>query len=242
MRCCPVCTKEFPNFLPLPADYLQLQHRLAVPYSLEDFETLNVGQYSCPHCDASDRDRLYALFVRDHLARRPGELLRVLDIAPGKALSRWLRALPDVDYRSADLDPELADEQVDVTDMACYEDASFDLIVCSHVLEHVPQDGRAMRELYRVLAPGGHAILMVPIMTTATTTDEDPSETRSEVRWRRFGQGDHVRMYAKHDWLARLRHAGWDVSEWDASRFGAAVFRRHGITERSVLYVGQRAA
>jgi SAM-dependent methyltransferase len=241
MRTCSVCGRSFPNFMPMPAPYVEFQHQLNVPYSLEDFETLNVGQYGCPHCEASDRDRLYALFVRDHLPRRGAdELLRVLDIAPANALSRFLRSLPDVDYRSGDLDPSLADEQVDVTDMRQFDDGSFELIVCSHVLEHVPDDVRAMRELHRVLAPGGRAILMVPIMTTASHTDEDPAVTDVNERWLRFGQGDHVRMYCKADFTGRLRATGWNVSELGAETFGAGTFRRHGITERSVLYVGSK--
>lgn len=242
MRKCPVCTKTFPNFIPIAEPYVRFQHEINVPYSLEDFETINLGGYGCPHCEASDRDRLYALYVRDHLKWPAGELLRVLDIAPGKALARWLRALPDVDYRSGDLDPELADEQVDICDMPQFEDGSFDLIVCSHVLEHVADDRRAMRELCRVLSPQGRAILMVPIMTTATHTDEDVSITEANVRWQRFGQGDHVRMYCKADWLARLQSSGWDVSQYDANVIGPAVFREHGITERSVLYVGNKRA
>ena len=79
-------------------------------------------------------------------------------------------------------------------------------------------------------------------ISTATATDEDPTETRPAQRWRRFGQDDHVRMYAKRDWLARLRESGWDIVELDRATFGDDVFRQHGITERSVLYVGCRRA
>jgi hypothetical protein len=79
---------------------------------------------------------------------------------------------------------------------------------------------------------------MVPILTTRTTTDEDPTVTDADERWRRFGQDDHVRMYARADWLTRLRESGWTIEEWDHTAFGADRLRTHGVSERSVLYVG----
>lgn len=240
MRTCPVCSSRFPNFLPLPAKYFEVFHRLKVFYSLEDFETLNVGQYSCPVCQCSDRDRLYALYIARFLPRPEGRLLRILDIAPAPILSKLLRGLPNVQYRSADLYSELADDKVDITDMRIYPDGAFDFIVCSHVLEHVPDDATAISELYRVLAPGGRAILMVPILTTIGETDEDPNEKSVDERWARFGQDDHVRMYAKEDFLERLLSGGFGIEPFDSASFGEGVFRKHGIASRSVLYIGGR--
>ncbi|MFM8559383.1 MAG: methyltransferase domain-containing protein [bacterium] len=237
-RHCPVCGGTFANFLPIPEAYVRHQHALRVPFSLADFETLNLAEYLCPECGAQDRDRLYALYVRRWVESRGGAPLRILDIAPARALRRWLRRLPKARYRSGDLDPALADECVDVTDLSRFEDGSFDLILCSHVLEHVPEARLAMRELRRVLAPGGRAILMVPVLTTRTSTDEDPTVTDVDERWRRFGQDDHVRMYARADWLARLRESGWTIEEWGQAAFGAERLRTHGVSERSVLYVG----
>lgn len=240
MRTCPVCYSRFPNFLPLPTKYFEVFHRLKVFYSLEDFETLNVGQYSCPVCQCSDRDRLYALFIARFMSRPEGRPLRILDISPTPILQKLLRGLPNVHYRSADLCSELADDKVDITDMRLYTDESFDFIVCSHVLEHVPDDAKAIAELYRVLAPGGGAILMVPILTTIRETDEDPDEKSVDERWARFGQDDHVRMYAKEDFFNRLQNGGFGVESFGSSRFGAGVFRMHGITETSVLYIGSK--
>lgn len=239
MRKCSVCFSNFPNFLPLPLQYFEHFHRLQVPYSLEDFETLNVGQYSCPVCQASDRDRLYALFLRLRYSGN-AKPIRILDIAPAPALSRLLKGLPGAVYRSADLYSDLADDRVDITDMRLYADGIFDLIVCSHVLEHVPDDRAAIRELYRVLAPQGLAILMVPILTTLSETDEGPDVVTEEDRWRRFGQGDHVRMYARDDFVARLQAGGFDLSVLAKETFGADVFGYHGIADRSVLYVGHK--
>lgn len=243
MRDCPVCRSIFPNFLPLPTAYFQSASRLGVTYSFEDFETLNVGQYNCPNCFATDRDRLYALFVEHVL--KPSDGLRVLEIAPAEGLSRYLRALPGVQYRSADLFSPSAMDKVDIMNMSCYPDGMFDFIVCSHVLEHVRDDRLALRELWRVLAPGGQAILMVPILTTATDTDEDPDEKDPAQRERRFGQDDHVRMYARENFLARVSEAGFDVLAMDQATLVAAsgqssVFDQHGVSSRSVLYVGHK--
>ncbi|KPB74852.1 MULTISPECIES: methyltransferase domain-containing protein [Pseudomonas syringae group] len=240
MRTCPVCSNRFANFYPMGRGHLEILHRLNVHYCIEDFETLNVAQYSCPECAASDRDRLYALYAMHLLDNPPGQPLRILDIAPAVLLSRFLRSLPNARYRSADLFSPLADDVVDIMDMHMYADESFDFIVCSHVLEHVPDDRKAMSELFRVLAKGGSAILMVPILLTATTTEEDPEEFSVDERWARFGQDDHVRMYARHDFQSRLTQAGFSVDALGSQAFGEGVFRQHGITEQSVLYIGRK--
>lgn len=237
---CPVCGSGVEHFLPVPDHYASSLKQHQAAFSLDDFETLNTRQYSCPACMASDRDRLYAYFVRRQLLRPGLPPLRILDIAPAPALSAMLRGLGGRNYRSADLYSPLADDRVDITNMQAYADASFDLIVCSHVLEHVGDDRAAMRELHRVLAPGGCAILMVPLLTTATATDEDPQESRVEERWRRFGQDDHIRLYAKADFLERLGQAGFSMQALDLADFGDAAFSEFGIAPGSVLHVGRK--
>ena len=89
---------------------------------------------------------------------------------------------------------------------------AFDTIICSHVLEHVPADAKAMSELFRVLRPGGVAIIQVPYADDCAETDEDPSVTDPLERERRFGQFDHVRIYGR-DFADRLRRAGFVVDE-----------------------------
>lgn len=240
MRTCPVCANRFPNFYPLSRHYLEVAHRLNVHYSVDDFETLNVGQYSCPECAASDRDRLYALFAMHMLKNPEGIPLRILDIAPAPVLSAFLRSLPNAHYRSADMFSPMTGDKVDIMDMNIYADESFDFIVCSDVLAQVRDDARAIAELYRVLAKGGAAILMVPILLIATETDEDPDEQSEDEHWARFGQNDHVRMYAKHDFTDRLQNAGFRVDAMGSQAFGNGTFKEHGITEQSVLYIGRK--
>jgi predicted SAM-dependent methyltransferase len=164
----------------------------------------------------------------------------VLDIAPSRALRRYIKALRPKTYRTADLSMSGVDDVIEITDMACYEDNAFGAMICSHVLEHVLDDRKAMRELHRVLAPGGWAILMVPINLGLKEVCEDPTITNPGLRWKYFGQDDHVRFYSKNGFVERLAEAGFTVAQYDVEYFGESVFNRCGIAERSVLYVGSK--
>lgn len=126
-----------------------------------------------------------------------------------------------------------------MTDLRIYQDRQFDVSICSHVLEHVADDRRALRELFRVLKPGGRGILMVPIILGLAGIDEDPAADVGE-RWRRFGQHDHVRLYWKADFTERVRSAGFVVHEYDRRFFGEERFVRNGITRQSVLYMVEK--
>jgi SAM-dependent methyltransferase len=137
------------------------------------------------------------------------EPLSLLHIAPETFLGRTLRALPNIDYLSGDLESPAAMVKMDITDIQ-YPDASFDVILCNHVLEHVPADRQAMRELYRVLKPGGWAILQVPIDESRAETLEDPTIVTPEARQQYYGQYDHVRLYGR-DYAERLSEVGFRV-------------------------------
>jgi len=135
------------------------------------------------------------------------------------------RNLSYLDYLSADLSDPRAMVKMDITDIQ-YPNDTFDLIYCSHVLEHIPNDRRAMRELCRVLKPNGFALLMVPV--TRIETFEDPSLTDPAKRAELFGQADHVRHYGP-DFKDRLEDCGFStkvfsagelVGENDTFRFG----------------------
>lgn len=236
MKHCPICNGVFGNFLPLPTNYYQLFNQVGCPYSLDSFETLNCAQYSCPCCGASDRERLIALYLQGEKLLTAGT--KVLEIAPSTALINFFAQTP-VTYRSADLSSPLAQDKVDITDMHQYPDGAFDLILCSHVLEHVPDDGRAIRELRRVLTSAGRLLLLVPLPVGLTHSDEDPTVTDPAQRWKRFGQDDHIRMYAKNDFLARLANNGLTTTEIGIEALGEASFRSAGLAPSSILYVCQ---
>jgi SAM-dependent methyltransferase len=175
----------------------------------------------CYKCGSTDRERLVYVFIRDRLgAIRDAGGLRVLHIAPEPNLSRVLRETGFAEYVCGDLDAAgyAADAQVramNVLELA-FEDDHFDLLICNHVLEHIIDDAAAMRSLYRVLKPGGHGILQVPISANSDETYEDPSITDPQQRELHFGQSDHVRIYGRN-YGSRLEAAGFSVQTVNVS-------------------------
>jgi SAM-dependent methyltransferase len=237
---CPVCDADNATFLPLPSYYDEMKERYGYIHSIYLTETINRRQYSCSHCGATDRERLYALYFRKHVSRG-GVLTHILDIAPAQPFAALLKRLGAAGYRSADMTMAGVDDQgMDIQNMWQYRNDQFQIFICSHVLEHVPDDLAAMRELYRVLAPGGWGICMAPINLGLSEVYENPNIVDEAGRWKHFGQNDHVRLYSKAGFVARLESAGFRVEQHDISRFGDEMYRRHAIHPRSVLYVAHK--
>ena len=230
------------RFEPLHPTFRKQCVRYGFPY-FSDAETLNEAEYLCPRCSAFDRTRLHVLFLDEALAdaaqQRP---LRLLHVAPEIGFERWLARHPQVERVTMNLSPGAADLQADLCAMPQVPSASFDFFICSHVLEHVADDRAAMAELHRVLVPGGWGIAMVPLYPRRVqVTDEDPGEGSQEERIRRFGKDDHVRLYAKADFLARLAQSGFLVDQLGEAHFGTQAFASCGIAPGSVLYVVRKA-
>lgn len=162
----------------------------------------------CPKCGSMERHRLLILYLRNK-TRFFQDKLKVLDIAPMDFFQKLCKSSQNLDYTSADMESPLAMMHFDISEIPL-PDNSFDCIICYHVLEHVPDDTKAMKELYRVLKPGGWAILQVPIDQSREKTFEDPSVTSPEERLKLFGQKDHVRIYGV-DYKNRLENAGFKV-------------------------------
>lgn len=234
--CCPVCKRDNVNFNRFPYYFFRQWDKNQYIHSIFQKETFNIEFYSCSFCGSSDRDRLYALYF-DKRVKENENKYKLLDIAPSKPLSSFLKSCSNIEVRTADLYMEGVDDNVDITNMANYADERFDIFICSHVLEHVEDDIAAMKELFRVLAKGGWGIAMVPIDLALKEVYENPAITDEAGRWKHFGQNDHVRMYSKEGFIERLESAGFTVSQLDVSYFGAQTFERNGIHSRSVLYI-----
>lgn len=189
----------------------------------------------CWRCGSQERHRAqWLLFMR-----RPellGGIGSLLHFAPEWCLRRRLAAAGGFDYVTADRDRAGVDLRLDVTALEL-ADGAFDAVVCSHVLEHVPDDGAAMRELRRVTAAGGWCLVMVPVDLAREHTHEDPGITAPADRLREYRQGDHVRLYAL-DIGERLTAAGFTVERIDPrAEFGNGAMDRHRLLESDLIWL-----
>lgn len=147
--------------------------------------------------------------------------------------------MKNLDYVTGDLLSPWADIKMDINAMP-FEANTFDVVFCNHVLEHIPDDVHAMREIFRVLKPGGWSILQVPMNPGAQVTDEDISITDPRERERRFLQADHFRLYGK-DYADRLSTAGFHVEINDlAVRLSEAERERFAVPAAELLYIGRK--
>lgn len=198
---------------------------------------------TCPVCFSHNRTRLIWEYLRREVG--VGTALsagRVLHFAPEYGLSSRLVAMPGVDYRPVDIEPQRYSHTRGTTfcdaTVTGFASGFFDLVICNHVLEHIPDDQAALREIRRILRPGGIAILQVPLSTMGSTI-EDPSVTDRFERERRFGQHDHVRIYGS-DYPGRLKEAGFVVEIFDpAERWGRDVVERLRLNPRERVFVGR---
>ncbi|WP_281226779.1 class I SAM-dependent methyltransferase [Flavobacterium aquiphilum] len=139
--------------------------------------------------------------------------LKVLHFAPEQAFYKMFRKQKNLDYTTTDLFSPLADIKADICNLP-FQDNQYDVILCNHVLEHIPDDTKAMQELYRVLKPGGMAILQIPQDLSRAITFADDTITDQKERAKIFGQYDHVRIYGR-DYFDKLRSIGFTVVEED---------------------------
>jgi len=192
----------------------------------------------CPACLALERHRALWLYLRDDIP--PGT--RILHFAPELALLRALSGRGDLDYVTADLDPSsLATVRADITAIP-FEDESFDLVLCNHVLEHIEADTQAMSELRRVLRPDGRLVMQHPVDENRATSYEDPSIRTPAERREAFNQRDHVRIYGR-DYYTRLESVGLDVEVVRLQdRVDAASARRFGLGNDPIAVCRRSAA
>lgn len=162
--------------------------------------------------------------------------LKVLHFAPEQEFYKRFKKQTNIDYTTTDLLSPLADVKADICNLP-FEDNTYDLILCNHVLEHIPDDTKAMQEMYRVLKPGGMGIFQIPQDLSRTTTFADDTIVDQKERAKIFGQYDHVRVYGR-DYFDKLRSIGFKVVEEDyTNKISAELVEKYCLAKGEIIPV-----
>lgn len=227
------CCGNLVRYMPLPDLYFAMQKKYG--YKCGQIEFLNCSEYYCPLCIISDRGRLILSFLKKYQLSNKAE--RVLQIAPEEGVDSWIREnCSKCQYETTDLYMLDVSFKSDIQNMDMVGDNTYDLLICSHVFEHVKDDILAMKELRRILKNDGLGIFLVPIDLDLKVVDEEWGLSEEE-NWRRFGQEDHCRQYNKAGFIQRLKGSGFIVHCLGIDFFGEEIFYRNGLTETSCLYI-----
>ncbi len=217
---CPICGHHYRKFLP--------------------YGRINPRQNAlCPHCLSLERHRLIWVYLKEK-TNFFSKKLDVLHIAPEPCFMKPFEKQHAEKYITADIESPLAKVKMDIHEIP-FPENHFDVVLCNHVLEHVDDDIKAMSEIYRVLKPGGYAVMQVPFFAPVPdVTVEDLSIINPREREKAFGQSDHVRKFGK-DYPQRIAHSGLKP---EASHFAheleeEKVFR-FGLVRNEILYLGRK--
>lgn len=232
---CPMCSYPMGAFKPFGKDAKVLTEKQVVGGGRRE-------SAKCHICGCLDRERLIYKYLVQSTSYLENNA-KILHFAPETVLSRKIREVASPsNYITADITPGRADKEIDMTDIP-YEDETFDLIIANHILEHIPDDKKAMSELLRVLKSNtAIGILQVPISLNNAHTEEDLTLDSDEKRLAAYGQEDHVRIYGQ-DYPDKLRNAGFQVTvvDWTkSSELNPTKNNKFGfITEEKIFVVSK---
>lgn len=217
---CPIDGRTYRKFLP----YGRLESR---PNAL------------CPSSLSLERHRLMWLYLKNK-TNFFTDKIKLLHIAPELCFMDIFESMENLEYITGDLESPLAKVKMDVLDIP-FEENSFDVVFCNHVMEHVESDIKAMKEIYRVLKPGGWAIMQSPVYPYLEKTLEDSSITDPLEREKVYGQNDHLRMFGR-DYGDRLKSAGFTVTEDNyLKELSEEIRKRYALPGEEVIYFCKKA-
>jgi SAM-dependent methyltransferase len=222
---CPICKNKLSSFS---------THKFPKGNPLKDM--------ICFYCGSMVRHRAIYLYLKDKNIFETEKNIKILHFAPEWYFYNIIKENKNINYYPCDFNPnqkqfeKMKIEKIDMTNIP-YEDNFFDIIICNHVLEHIPNDKKAMIELYRVLKEDGWGILQVPLDYNRETTFEDNNIIDPKERELTFGQWDHVRWYGK-DYPERLESAGFKVKKDEfVKSLGEENIKKYGLMESEILYI-----
>jgi len=209
--------------------------RKFLPYG---YEKTRDGVLS-PSTLSLERHRLFWLYLQNE-TNFFTDKLRVLHFAPEQAFYSRFKKMKNLDYVTTDLNSPLADIKADICNLP-FDDNSFDVIFCNHVLEHIPNDEKAIQELFRVMKKGGWGIFQIPQDLSREHTFEDDSIIDKKERAKIFGQYDHVRVYGR-DYFERLRKVGFRVEEIDyTKKLGDDTVKKYRLAAGELLPLAKKS-
>lgn len=213
---CPICEAQFSKFLP----YGRLKSR---------------SNALCPKCLSLERHRLIWLYLKEKTDFFVSEK-KMLHIAPEHCFIDRFESMKSLNYLTADIESPLAKIKMDIHNIPL-KDNSVDVVFCNHVLEHVDDDIRALKEIKRVLKPLGWAILQIPFFyPLREKTYENKRITDPKEREKVFGQDDHVRLYGK-DYGDRLSSVGFEVfAENFAKELPSQIIKKYALPSKEIIY------
>lgn len=215
---CPVCGHKF---------------RKMLPYGNKAGENR-----LCPVCLSLERHRLMWLYLTEYSDFFKNNY-KVLHIAPEQPFLKRFKTAKNLDYTTADIVSPIADLHFDIMQIPLH-DNTYDWVICNHVLEHVENDIDAMKEILRILKPGGKAILQVPINYSYSETHEDKSITTDKQREEIYGQYDHVRWHGL-DYPKRLEKAGFVVDNFDIKDYlSDELIEKFRLDKQEILYIANK--
>lgn len=226
---CPFCGFRSKDLAPLGIDSLAARR----------YKTIGMGVRlgMCWSCRAKDKEKLIYIYLRDVEKIFDGNPLRLLHIAPENIIAKRILPVQNIDYVCGDffakgyMYPPYV-QNMNVLELPC-RDEDFDMVICNHVLEHIEDDRKAMRELYRVLKKGGKGIIQVPMSKNIEKTLEDCTVKTEKERLKKFGQKDHLRLYGT-DYKERLEKCGFEV---ELIHFSNEIIERYGLDKNEDLYI-----
>lgn len=215
---CPVCERKFRKFLSYGSNVAHRENVL------------------CPYDLTLERHRLMWLYLKQESNFFSAEKLNVLHIAPEQCFHKKFKQQKNLNYLTGDLVSPIADIHFDLHNIPL-EDNQYDVVFCNHVLEHVDDALQCMKEMYRVMKPGGWGIMQVPQDTNREETYEDWSITSPEEREKHFWQKDHVRLFGR-DYPQWLERAGFTVNDGFAAHpISDELKERYRLPKDEVLYI-----
>ena len=215
----------------------QRSFRSFLPYG---YQQLRKGVLS-PSTLSLERHRSLWLYLKKETELlKNSAKIELLHIAPEQCFYSIFKKKENLNYTTFDLNSPLAEIHGDIAKLP-FQENTFDCILCNHVLEHIKNDSLAMKELFRVMKPGGYGIVQVPMQPNRLKTYEDFSITNAKERVKHFGQYDHVRWYGRDDYFTRLENVGFRTQKVNVNEFfSKEEINRYGLDVNEIIPVIQK--